>query len=156
MRRASAIVFASVVIACGARTGLRTTGDAAPPAALVDGIVLKACAPNDGPALSFSLGTPVPSCQIPGIGTGVIILIWNPLPTGPGTFTIGDGSFTSGSSGYVCESKNTCAQASGGTLVLTELTPTSASGSYTLTTTSGTTSASFEGVAVCPNAEMCG
>lgn len=119
---------------------------------------MKACAPNDGPALLLTLGVgvdAVPTCQVPGISTGVIILIWNPLPAAPGTFTIGDGSFASGSSAYVCSATNTCTQATGGTLVLTNITATSASGSYTLTAGS-TTSASFEDVDVCPNSEQCG
>ena len=120
---------------------------------------MKACAPNDGPALLFSLGVgveAVPTCQVPGISTGVIILIWNPLPAAPGTFTIGDGSFVSGSSAFVCSAKNTCEQATGGTLVLTSFDATNASGSYTLTTATDTTSASFEDVDVCPNSEQCG
>jgi hypothetical protein len=157
VRRAFGLL-ASLIVACGARTGLRTTSDASPSTELVDGVVLKACAPNDGPAFQFSLGTPAPTCQVPGIagGIGVIVIIWKPLPQGPGTFTIGDGSFASGSGAVVCDAKNSCLMAATGTLVLTSFTATSASGSYTLTTPKTTVSASFEDVDVCPNSEQCG
>src|SRR5207248_1225731 len=75
------VVAAVLVAGCGARTGLRTSSDAATSASLVDGIALRTCAPNDAPALSFSLSSsPVPTCQVPGIGAGVIILVWDPMP----------------------------------------------------------------------------
>jgi hypothetical protein len=148
---------ALLLVACGSRTGLRTTGDATPSS--VGGVVLNSCAPNDAPALWFSLGastgTSTPTCQVPGISAGVSILIWNPIPQGPGTFAIGDGSFSSGSSGYVCDAAQTCGMATG-TLVLTELTATSASGSYTLTNATQTVSASFEGIEVCASPALCG
>jgi len=154
------VVAASLLLAaCGARTGLRSTGDASTPPALVDGVVMKACAPNDGPALLFTLGkggSSAPTCQAPGVATGVIILIWSPLPAGPGTFAIGDGSFASGSNAYACTADSTCTQATGGTLVLTELGTTTASGSYSLTTPSGTVSASFEDITFCAFGELYG
>jgi hypothetical protein len=154
--RVVGVIAALLVVACGARTGLRTTGDASPATELVDGIVLKGCAPNDGPAFQFSLGTPVPTCQVPGIATGVIVIVWSPLPMGPGTFAIGDGSFASGSGAVVCDAKNSCLTATSGTLVLTKLSSTATSGSYTLTTPKITVSASFEDVPICPLPEMCG
>ena len=152
------LVFA---LACGGRTQLRgTLGDsgAPTPGQQIGGDVLPACAPNDAPAYQFSFGTPAPTCPSSASGDqSVLIEIWAPLPAGPGTYTLGDGSLASGGGAFVCTGPGVCSAASQGTLVLTEFSTTSASGSYDLVMPDGTTvAASFSSVPVCSQLRMCG
>lgn len=159
--RAAPLCLLVFGLACGGRTQLRSTlGDAgaSPPAQQIGGDVLPACAPNDAPAYQFSFGTPAPVCPSSASGdSSVLIEIWDPLPSGPGTYSFGDGSIASGGGAFVCTGPGACGAASQGTLVLTELTTTSASGSYALVMPDGTTvAASFSSVPVCSQLRMCG
>jgi hypothetical protein len=167
MRSAWIGVVLVTAAACGGRSQLGgTLGDAAavsPPEPSAGGAVHRDCAPNDGAAYTFALGGPVaPTCSSTNVIPGSVhITIWSPLPSGPGTYPIGDGTFASGSTAIVCPTgPGPCTTASHGTLVLSAFAPSPSStiaGTYTLVMPDGTVvSTSFSDVVFCNDSPMCG
>jgi hypothetical protein len=157
-------IFAILLAACGARTDLGGGhGDAATSVTELEGVVVNDCAPNDGPATAFALALPgatvIPSCPSTVVSAlSVRISFWAPeIPKAPGTFTIGDGSFKSGSMATVCPFKGPCVAADHGTLTVTAFDATSASGFFTLAMPDQTTmTGNFTAISVCHNFAGCG
>lgn len=151
-----------LALGCGARTDLggHVAADAGREAATaeLDGVVVNQCSPNDGLAISFILsqGGFAPTCSLVS-GVSVEITFWSPLPTTQGTYTIGDGSFPSGSSAVYCpQDGGGCVNATQGTLDVTDFTST-ASGSFSIVLPDATTvTGSFEKAVVCNNSLICG
>ena len=151
-----------LLVACGARTDLGgQREDASAPATQSPGVVVNECAPNDGPQVTFVLpleGATLPACpsSLGGQG-GFHISFWNPPPSAPGTYAIGDGSFASGSSATYCPlPPGPCTTADHGTFTLTELT-SEASGHFTVVLPDNTSmSGYFSKIPVCHNKTLCG
>ena len=161
MRGALLLVLAS----CGARTdlgGQRGDASSAPPGTELQGVVVNDCAPNDGPAIAFALALPgatvIPSCPNSVVSAlSVRISIWIDPPTGPTTYALGSGSFSSGSIAVVCPFKGQCVAANSGTLTLTTFDASSATGHFTLEMPDSTTmTGNFTAISVCHNITQCG
>jgi hypothetical protein len=157
-------LVAWLCLSCGARTDLGgTRGDASAPAVTeLRGAVVNDCAPNDAPAIAFPLALPgaavVPSCANSVVSAlSIRISIWGDIPKGPGTYALGDGSFASGSIAVYCPLQGQCVAANSGTLVLTLLDGTSATGSFSLAMPDQTTmTGKFTAISVCHNPLTCG
>jgi hypothetical protein len=160
MRRAWLVVLAC----CGARTDLGGQHDASSlPATELHGVVVNDCAPNDGAAIAIALALPdatvVPVCANPVVSAlSIRISIWGPnIPNAPGTYSLGDGSFSSGSIATYCPLKGQCVAATHGTLTLTQFDATSATGFFTLAMPDSTTmTGNFTAIPLCHNATQCG
>jgi hypothetical protein len=157
------VLFAGLLVACGARTDLGgNRGDASSTVTELHGVVVNDCAPNDGPAIAFALALPdavvVPSCPSSVVSAlSVRISIWVDIPKAPGTYSIGDGSFQSGSIAVYCPFKGQCVAASSGTLTLTTFDDTSSTGFFSLQMPdSSTMTGQFTAIAVCHNPTLCG
>jgi hypothetical protein len=159
--------FALLLVACGGRTDLggvasSQTADASQPQK-VQGALVNECAPNDGLANAYVLALPgataIPTCTSSGVSAGSVhVSFWALPPSAPGDYTIGDGSFHSGSLGAYCPlAPGPCLTAAHGTFTLTEFTDTAASGQFTLVFPDQTTvSGEFSHIPRCNNSIMCG
>lgn len=147
-----------LALGCGARTDLggHVAADGGP---VSTGVVLNQCSPNDGLAISFILWEAggAPTCVLVGPAS-VEITFWDPTPATPGNYTIGDGSFSSGSLAVYCPPDGGgCVNATQGTLVLTEMTSTSASGTFSIVLSDSTiVTGTFDKLVFCNNPIMCG
>jgi len=157
------VIVASVLAACGGRTDLGGGhGDASSPVTELHGAVVNDCAPNDGPAIAFALALPeatvIPSCANSVVSAlSVRISIWESIPKAAGTYSLGDGSFQSGSIAVVCPFKGQCVAAASGTLTLTTFDDTSATGFFTLAMPDSTTmTGNFTAISICHNPTLCG
>jgi hypothetical protein len=158
------VFFAGVLAACGARTDLggQRSDASVPPVTELQGVVVNDCAPNDGPAIAFALALPgasvIPSCPLPVVSAlSIRISIWVDIPTAPGTYTLGDGSFASGAIADYCPFQGQCVAATSGTLTLTTFDATSATGFFSLVMPDQTTmTGKFTAISVCHNPLTCG
>ncbi len=158
-----------MIAGCGARTDLHPVAassdvpvvrDAQADVAVttsIEGIVRGNCAPNDGPALDLLLlAAPIAACSAT-TDARITVSFWSPIPARPGTYTVGDGSFASGSNASVCVAGGACTNAARGTVTFTTFDAPGFTGSVDLDLPDGThRHADFARVARCAAFVGCG
>ncbi len=143
-----------IALHCGGRTELGSPQ----PDASFDSVVMRWCGPADQSAVFFRFD-PVATCELSGTltvsGTGFVF--YGPtLPNAPGDYAVGDGSSASTSGGFWCAAPQSCVTATSGTLTITEMTSTFATGSYVLVLPGNMTKTGTFTATVCNNAITCG